>query len=227
MTGGGTIGFYIDEIQLMLSNSTPPTSNPPQALVNTSDATSHTVSLTGSSTSVKIAEGTGITLTTTGTGNNAIVTIASTVGGSNYVPLAAFFADASNVGSGETDLYSFVVPGNTLVTNGDKLVCRFGGIYNSPTAAQLRFYFAGSNSALTSTAANQDWTLEVTLIRVSSSVARLIIKQICSFDDVTDAQIQEYTSLDFTTTQTLKITGQDASSGQITAKLGFIDKVIF
>jgi hypothetical protein len=77
MTGGGTIGFYIDDIQLMLTNSTPPSPTPAQALANTSDATSHTVSLTGSSTSVKIVEGTGITLTTTGTGNNGIVTIAS------------------------------------------------------------------------------------------------------------------------------------------------------
>lgn len=85
MTGGGTIGFYIDEIQLMLSNSIPPSSTPTQQLANTSDATSHTISLTGSSTSVKIVEGSGITLTTTGTGNNAILTIASTGGGIDSV----------------------------------------------------------------------------------------------------------------------------------------------
>src|SRR5687767_11932797 len=56
MTGGGTIGFYIDEIQLMLSNSTVPSPTPAQQLANTSDATSHTVSLTGSASSVKLAE---------------------------------------------------------------------------------------------------------------------------------------------------------------------------
>lgn len=51
-----------------------------QSLANTSDATSHTVTLTGG-TSTQFVEGSNITLTTTGTGANGIVTIASTGGG--------------------------------------------------------------------------------------------------------------------------------------------------
>ena len=50
------------------------------AFTNSSDATSHTVTLTGG-TSFKLVEGTGVTLTTTGTAGNGIVTIASTGGG--------------------------------------------------------------------------------------------------------------------------------------------------
>jgi len=58
-----------------------------QALANTSDATSHTVTLTGG-TSVQLIEGSNITLTTGGTGGAGTVTIAST-GGSGITNGAA------------------------------------------------------------------------------------------------------------------------------------------
>jgi hypothetical protein len=51
-----------------------------QSLANTSNATSHTVTLTGG-TSVQLIEGANITLTTGGTGGAGTVTIASTGGG--------------------------------------------------------------------------------------------------------------------------------------------------
>lgn len=51
-----------------------------QALANTSDATSHTVTLTGG-TSVQLIEGSNITLTTGGTGGAGTVTIAASGGG--------------------------------------------------------------------------------------------------------------------------------------------------
>lgn len=52
-----------------------------QTLSNTSDATSHTLTLSASGGSIQFVEGTGITLTTTGTGADGIVTIAATGGG--------------------------------------------------------------------------------------------------------------------------------------------------
>ena len=54
-----------------------------QSLTNTSDATSHTVTLSASGGSVQLVEGANITLTTSGTGADGIVTIASTGGGSS------------------------------------------------------------------------------------------------------------------------------------------------
>ena len=50
-----------------------------QTLAHTSDATTHTATLSGTGGSIKLAEGSGITLTTTGTLSNGIVTIASTI----------------------------------------------------------------------------------------------------------------------------------------------------
>lgn len=56
-----------------------------QTLSNTSDATSHTVTLSSSGGSVQLIEGANITLTTGGTALNGTVTIASTAsGGTNY-----------------------------------------------------------------------------------------------------------------------------------------------
>jgi hypothetical protein len=56
-----------------------------QTLANTSDATTHTVTLSASGGSVQLVEGSNITLTTTGTGLDGIVTIASTGGGLNNI----------------------------------------------------------------------------------------------------------------------------------------------
>lgn len=53
-----------------------------QTITNSSDATSHTVTLSASGGSVQLVEGSNITLTTTGTGSDGIVTIASTGSGS-------------------------------------------------------------------------------------------------------------------------------------------------
>ena len=52
-----------------------------QAITNSSDATSHTVTLSASGGSVQLIEGTNITLTTGGTGAAGTVTIAATSGG--------------------------------------------------------------------------------------------------------------------------------------------------
>jgi len=55
------------------------TTNELQTITNSSDATSHTVTLSNSGGTVQFIEGTGITLTTGGTGSAGTVTIASTI----------------------------------------------------------------------------------------------------------------------------------------------------
>lgn len=53
------------------------TTNELQTLANTSDATSHTVTLSNSGGSFQLVEGSGVTLTTTGTSSDGIITIAA------------------------------------------------------------------------------------------------------------------------------------------------------
>ncbi len=55
-----------------------------QTFSNTSDATSHTVTLSNSGGSFQLVEGSNITLTTTGTSSNGIITIASSGGSSTW-----------------------------------------------------------------------------------------------------------------------------------------------
>ena len=59
------------------------TTNELQTLANTSDATSHTVTLSNSGGSFQLVEGSGVTLTTTGTSGDGVVTIAATGAGTD------------------------------------------------------------------------------------------------------------------------------------------------
>lgn len=70
------------------------TSNELQTLANTSNSTTHTVTLSNSGGSIQLVEGSGITLTTTGTSADGVVTIASSGG---VTPAALTKTDDSNV----------------------------------------------------------------------------------------------------------------------------------
>ena len=72
---------YVTDANLTVINNTSGTNSGNQTLANTSDATSHTTTLSATGGSVKLVEGSGITLTTTGTSADGIITIASTNGG--------------------------------------------------------------------------------------------------------------------------------------------------
>ena len=74
-TNGGTITITGTEVDGSTTNEL-------QTIANTSDATSHTATLSSSGGSVKFVEGSNITLTTTGTSLDGIVTIAATAAAS-------------------------------------------------------------------------------------------------------------------------------------------------
>ena len=71
---GGSITITATEVDGSVTNEL-------QTIDNTSDATSHTATLSNSGGSIKFVEGTGITLATTGTGLDGVVTITSTATG--------------------------------------------------------------------------------------------------------------------------------------------------
>jgi hypothetical protein len=81
-----------------------------QAITSTSDATSHTITLSASGGSLQLVEGANVTLTTTGTSGAAVLTIASTGGGGGgdafrYFDAAEFIPRTTNgcgVSSDET-----------------------------------------------------------------------------------------------------------------------------
>lgn len=75
---------YVTDAQLTVIGNTSGTNSGNQTLANTSDATSHTVTLSATGGSLQLVEGSGITLTTTGTAADGIITIASSGGGSSF-----------------------------------------------------------------------------------------------------------------------------------------------
>ncbi|MGR3218450.1 MAG: beta strand repeat-containing protein, partial [Candidatus Anammoxibacter sp.] len=85
------------------------TGDPDQTLANTSTATTHKVTLSGSGGSLEMVEGTNITLTTTGTGLDGIVTIASTGGSQlSQEEVEDFAFDVTRFGAGVRTLITTV-----------------------------------------------------------------------------------------------------------------------
>lgn len=144
------------------------------------------------------------------------------------------YADAGNVTTGETDLYSDTIAANTLANNGDKIMAVYAGIFISSATAtrQIRGYFAGTQifdtGALSISAGSDAWQIDVIIIQESSSVVR------CSVIATTaGASLNIYdnytriTGLTLSGTNILKITGQaggvGAATNDIVAKLGTVE----
>jgi hypothetical protein len=148
-------------------------------------------------------------------------------GGSSghYAPLASFYTDVSNSSSTETDLYSHTLAANKLVTNGDKIIAEFFGTFNSPTSAVLKFYFAGAVESFTSIPNNQRWKIHAVVVKTGTTTGRLFVELLGDFDNVVDQIADDVTGVSWTSTNLMKITGQDTSSAKITAKLASVDVV--
>ena len=101
---------YVTDAQQTVITNTSGTNTGDQTLANTSDSTSHTTTLSGTGGSIKLVEGSGITLTTTGTTADGIITIASTGGGGSGTVTSVA---ALTLGTSGTDLSSSVATGTT------------------------------------------------------------------------------------------------------------------
>lgn len=112
---GGTnaviTGFLESEVDGSVTNEL-------QTIANTSAATTHTTTLSNSGGSTQFVEGTGITLTTTGTGLNGIVTIASTGGSADGLGSDGDKGDITVGGTGTTLTIDAGVVDSDNITNG-------------------------------------------------------------------------------------------------------------
>ena len=96
-----------------------------QTLANTSNATSHTVTLSGSGGSLQLVEGSNVTLATSGTGSAAVLTISASVtgGGGGTVTSVGLVVPTG-----------FSVSGSPVTTSGD-ITLAFAAGYSLPTTA--------------------------------------------------------------------------------------------
>ena len=59
--------------------------------------------------------------------------------------LSEFYTDSGSIDATETDLYSYSIPSNTIINNGDKIQAKFcGNCYGSLSTKQIKVYFGGN-----------------------------------------------------------------------------------
>lgn len=150
--------------------------------------------------------------------------------------LANRFTDVNNAAGGaETDLNSFIIPGNTLSSNGEYLIVEFSGTFGGTTEnRQVRLRFDGQlifDTGLLNNVAhnNKTWNAKCLLIRTSATGVRH--KTDFEFQD-NGAGVsvwENHTSgdiniTDFTGDRTVKSTGAAVTANNITGKILMIRK---
>lgn len=141
---------YVTDAQQTVITNTSGTNSGNQTLANTSDSTSHTATLSATGGSIKLVEGSNITLTTTGTGADGIITIASTGGGGSGTVTSVAALTLTTTG---TDLSSSVATGTTtpIITLNvpDASATARGVISTSPQTIAGDKTFTGTTSGIT------------------------------------------------------------------------------
>ena len=141
---------YVTDAQQTVITNTSGTNTGDQTLANTSDSTSHTATLSATGGSIKLVEGSGITLTTTGTTADGIITIASTGGGGSGTVTSVA---ALTLGTSGTDLSSSVANSTTtpVITLNvpDASATARGVISTTPQTIAGDKTFTGTTSGIT------------------------------------------------------------------------------
>jgi len=141
---------YVTDAQQTVITNTSGTNTGNQTLANTSDSSSHTATLSATGGSIKLVEGSNITLTTTGTTADGIITIASTGGGGSGTVTSVA---ALTLGTSGTDLSSSVANGTTtpVITLNvpDASATARGVISTSPQTIAGDKTFTGTTSGIT------------------------------------------------------------------------------
>lgn len=128
------------------------------------------------------------------------------------------YTDASNSGTGETDLLSYTLPANTLLNVGDRVEVE--AIFTTPSnadAKDLKFYFGTYTHDYTSSTISSGTTIKVrfTIIKTASSAQRLMEE----FTTTTSTKPGYATATQTdTSTIVLKFTGQCDASTDITQR---------
>lgn len=129
------------------------------------------------------------------------------------------FADVS-VGGAETDIYSHTSAASILGANGEKLVALYAGNFVTvgTELTQLKVYFGGTaiwdSTGLAPATGTTSWTVNVTIIRVSSTVVRYAVQLTTSgASGFVYNTVGELTGLTLSSTNILKITGTSSGVG--------------
>ncbi len=142
-----------------------------------------------------------------------------------------FFTDTS-VGGAEADIYTTTTLANTFNGNGDKILASYSGnfVTGGTELTQLKVYFAGTaiwdSTGVAPTTGTTSWSVDVKLIRVSSTVVRYTVTlNTTGASGFVYANSGELTGLTLSGTNILKITGTSSGvgsgAGDIVGKMGY------
>jgi len=123
----------------------------------------------------------------------------------------------------ETDLYTYTIPANVLSTDGDKLVFTtyFDFTNTGASAGQIKSYFGSTGINSTSSISFSGYGLmETTYKRLSSTTVGVFTTPKGTITNASNYLL--VTSVDFTTTNVIKMTGRQETSGYFNTLFGDI-----
>jgi hypothetical protein len=142
----------------------------------------------------------------------------------SVVALKDFYTDQGNTSTSvgiSNALYTYSIPANRLSAVGEKITAVFGGTFaTNGNTKSLGVGFGihaniGSNSV---TLNGVGWIVRVTIIRINSNTIRTIVEL-----PGVDAVVGEYTSIDFTVSNDLVLSGAGGGAvNDVVAKMGSI-----
>lgn len=139
--------------------------------------------------------------------------------------LQTFIADVTNSSSAAQSLFWYEVPAGTLSVNGQAISARYAGTLNANVNAKSVAIHVSSGSAVMVSGglSNLDWAVDLLVVRVSSTVVRVVARG--GWNGVGSAYIDyfEVTGLNLATTAfAIDLRGTGAAAGDITARMGII-----
>ncbi len=139
--------------------------------------------------------------------------------------LMEWYEDATAEGdAGQTSLYAFEIPANTICNLGQKLVIEFTGVADAEdTFKYLEVFFAGNSlGSYLFTSAGSTWTKKITIIRSNTSNVR--VTDIGTINNLSGAMYSEFSGIDFVNPIAIELFGNAFGlRSYITAKMGYIE----
>ncbi len=145
--------------------------------------------------------------------------------------IADSYADVSNTGTSETDIYTYTTPANTLAADGEKVKFRYIlNLSDVTSQANIKVYFAGTSIMTTGNlniASTGAMDISGYIVRTSSTTARAVVTIISPNTSIASLITEtDLTSLTLSGTNILKITGTagggTGGSGDITGKMATV-----
>jgi hypothetical protein len=154
--------------------------------------------------------------------NNGVLGIGLSTGSiqTYFVPLNKQYNLVSNNGSGQSILYTYTVPANTLLNDGDEIEIELIAKYASSGGTSANTVLSGFGvSANSNTGINNRASYHKMVVTRTSSTTATVVTEAAIFTDTTVVVTEsEITGLDFTITNAVTAYGNGSASNQVTGK---------